>query len=1018
MFLLPTLFLIWFDTLNGQKPIGWSIGEQKLKTENLFPPKNDFDDGQTTFKGDKVEKKAATIFSPEDSYCESFNVDIHPDEYPIARRNESVVERICEQKVMDPYRWMENPDRAETKQFVTELNDLSRPFLEKAFFRSQFRKKMKQLFDQKAYGCISKHGDFYYYAYSEGTQKQSAIYRQQTLSSQKELFLDPNQFSSDGTAAIVQSAFSRDGQIMAYTVADKGSDLSTIRFRDVKGNDLPDKIRNVKQSSLAWMPNNKGIFYSKYAQRKRATNETQVTKDEFHSLFYHRMGTKAEKDVLIADFRELDDPTLSISGSVSRDGRFLFVYVYDKDSANTVYYLDLKAVNYKIQRKPALSLLIHDTRAFFIILDYDHESESALVLTDHTAPNRKLIRIGMSTAILGCAHWDTVIAEDPDRTLDSVVPVAGDKLLVVYIEDTYLYVHHYATGKLHYRIPLGIGTVNQCYGDRDDTEAFFSFNSFLEPPTFYRADFSLVEKTGHAAKTVEIYNARKKLLEIRWAAKKEALIETDAESSAAGAQLLRSSAEGDVEILGSLLGLENAVQLVQGTRNKFGATALHLAAGNGREKALRMLLEAGGRAQTEAGDDDGETALHWAAREGHVEILDYDHESESALVLTDHTAPNRKLIRIGMSTAILGCAHWDTVIAEDPDRTLDSVVPVAGDKLLVVYIEDVKTYLYVHHYATGKLHYRIPLGIGTVNQCYGDRDDTEAFFSFNSFLEPPTFYRADFSLVEKTRDGTKVPIFIISRNDTKRDGSNPALLYGYGGFNIPLLPSYSSHRNIFVKHFRGVVAIANIRGGGEYGERWHECGARSHKQNVFDDFIGAAEFLIEQKYTSPRKLAIQGGSNGGLLVAACSQQRPELFGAVINQVGVMDMLRFHKFTVGSYWINEYGDPEKPDEFEYIYKYSPLHNIRLSRGIQWPATLLMTADHDDRVVPSHTLKYAAQLYHYLKKPEVKLIQRNPVIARVETDAGHGAGKPRDKVIDELSDIMSFLQRVLQLKWYDD
>ncbi|KAI3418202.1 hypothetical protein GPALN_010419 [Globodera pallida] len=644
MFLLPTLFLIWFDTLNGQKPIGWSIGEQKLKTENLFPPKNDFDDGQTTFKGDKVEKKAATIFSPEDSYCESFNVDIHPDEYPIARRNESVVERICEQKVMDPYRWMENPDRAETKQFVTELNDLSRPFLEKAFFRSQFRKKlfrydrMKQLFDQKAYGCISKHGDFYYYAYSEGTQKQSAIYRQQTLSSQKELFLDPNQFSSDGTAAIVQSAFSRDGQIMAYT------------FRDVKGNDLPDKIRNVKQSSLAWMPNNKGIFYSKYAQRKRATNETQVTKDEFHSLFYHRMGTKAEKDVLIADFRELDDPTLSI--------------------------------------------------------------------------------IGMSTAILGCAHWDTVIAEDPDRTLDSVVPVAGDKLLVVYIEDTYLYVHHYATGKLHYRIPLGIGTVNQCYGDRDDTEAFFSFNSFLEPPTFYRADFSLVEKT------------------------------------------------------------------------------------------------------------------------------------------------------------------------------------------------------------------------------------------------------------------------------------------------IPLLPSYSSHRNIFVKHFRGVVAIANIRGGGEYGERWHECGARSHKQNVFDDFIGAAEFLIEQKYTSPRKLAIQGGSNGGLLVAACSQQRPELFGAVINQVGVMDMLRFHKFTVGSYWINEYGDPEKPDEFEYIYKYSPLHNIRLSRGIQWPATLLMTADHDDRVVPSHTLKYAAQLYHYLKKPEVKLIQRNPVIARVETDAGHGAGKPRDKVIDELSDIMSFLQRVLQLKWYDD
>ncbi|KAL3073488.1 hypothetical protein niasHT_038626 [Heterodera trifolii] len=810
MFLFPFLFCFCsahFEFTHAQKQGEWSLKEQRKfwhhfqlkKEKHLSSTKSLIDDGDqqlTPQNGSNVEKKAASIFSPEDAYCESFNIDIHPDDYPSARRNESVLERICGQKVMDPYRWMEDPDRPETKQFVAEMNDLSRPFLEKAFFRAQFRNKMKQLFDQKAYGCITKHGDYYYYAYSEGTQKQSAIYRQQTLSGEKELFLDPNQFSSDGTAAIVQSAFTRDGQIMAYTVAEKGSDLSTIRFRDVKGNDLPDKIRNVKQSSLAWMPNNKGIFYSKYAQRKRATNETHVTKDEFHSLFYHRMGSKADKDVLIADFRELDDPTLSISGSVSRDGRFLFVYVYDKDSANTVYYLDLKAIDNKIQRKPALSLLIHDTRAFFIILDYDHESESALVLTDHTAPNRKLIRIGMSTAILGCAHWDTVIAEDPERTLDSVVPVAGDKLLVVYIEDvkTYLYVHHYATGKLIYRIPLGIGTVSQCYGDRDDVEAFFSFNSFLEPPTFYRADFSLVEKT-------------------------------------------------------SMLQLEQ----------------------------IR-------------------------------------HSDE-----------------------------W------------------RGVNLTGV----------------------------TVSQ--------EFFHS---------------------RDGTKVPIFIISRNDTKRDGSNPALLYGYGGFNIPLLPSYSSHRNIFVKHFHGVVAIANIRGGGEYGERWHECGARSHKQNVFDDFIGAAEFLIEQKYTSPRKLAIQGGSNGGLLVAACSQQRPELFGAVINQVGVMDMLRFHKFTVGSYWINEYGDPEKPEEFEYIYKYSPLHNIRLSRGTQWPATLLMTADQDDRVVPSHTLKYAAQLYHYLKKPEVKLTQRKPVIVRVETDAGHGAGKPRDKVIDELTDIMSFLQRVIQLKWYDD
>uniref|UniRef100_A0A915NBW0 Prolyl endopeptidase n=1 Tax=Meloidogyne javanica TaxID=6303 RepID=A0A915NBW0_MELJA len=404
--------------------------------------------------------------------------------------------------------------------------------------------RMMQLFDQKSYGCISKHGDYYYYAYSEGNQKQSSIYRQKTLNDTKQLFLDPNKLSSDGTLAISQTAFSRDGLVMAYTISEKGN---------------------------------------------------------------------SKQDILIADFRELDDPNLNIVGSVSRDGRFLFVYVYDR-------------------------------------------------------------------------------------------------------------------------------------------------------------------------------------------------------------------------------------------------------------------------------------------------------------VLTDHSAPNRKLIRIKITTAMLGCAHWETLIAEDPKRALESVVPVAGDKLMVIYIEDVKTFLYVHCYKTGKLLYKIPLGIGTVSQCYGDREDTEAFFSFNSFLEAPTIYRADFSLVAKT---SLLQLEQIRHRNEWR------------GVNVTGL-----------EHFHGIVAIANIRGGGEYGEHWHECGAREHKQNVFDDFISAAEFLIKNKFTSPKKLAIQGGSNGGLLVAACSHQRPELFGAVINQVGVMDMLRFHKFTVGSFWISEYGDPEKSSEFEYIFRYSPLHNIRLPRGVQWPATLLM------------------------------------------------------------------------------
>ncbi|EYB82854.1 hypothetical protein Y032_0349g3202 [Ancylostoma ceylanicum] len=219
---------------------------------------------------------------------------------------------------------------------------------------------------------------------------------------------------------------------------------------------------------------------------------------------------------------------------------------------------------------------------------------------------------------------------------------------------------------------------------------------------------------------------------------------------------------------------------------------------------------------------------------------------------------------------------------------------------------------------------------------------------------------------------------------------------------------------MFMKHFEGVIALANIRGGGEYGERWHRGGMRENKQNVFDDFIGAAEFLISNNYTSRRKLAIHGGSNGGLLVAACSQQRPDLYGAVVGNVGLLDMLRFHKFTVGASWISEYGNPDQPKDFEFIYKYSPLHNIRFPKNGQWPSTLMLTADHDDRVVPSHTLKYAATLY---EKAKMHPQQTNPLLFRVEQNAGHGIGKPSAKVIAEYVDIFSFLQRVLNITWHN-
>ena len=317
-------------------------------------------------------------------------------------------------------------------------------------------------------------------------------------------------------------------------------------------------------------------------------------------------------------------------------------------------------------------------------------------------------------------------------------------------------------------------------------------------------------------------------------------------------------------------------------------------------------------------------------------------------------------------------------------------------------------------------------GIGSVAGFGGKRGDSETFYSFTGFTNPTTIYRLDMksgasSVLRQpkvdfdpagyetrqqfftSRDGTKVPMFIVSKKGLKLDGSNPTYLYGYGGFNISMTPGFSP-ANLAWMEMGGVYVMANLRGGGEYGEAWHEAGTKLQKQNVFDDFIGAAEWLIANKVTSPSKLAIGGGSNGGLLVGAAMTQRPELFGAAIPQVGVMDMLRFHKFTIGWAWTSDYGSSENPEQFKALVKYSPLHNLKA--GGCYPATMITTADHDDRVVPAHSFKFAAAA-------QAAQAGAAPIIIRIDTKAGHGAGKPTTKQIEEVADRWGFLSRALQM-----
>jgi len=387
---------------------------------------------------------------------------------------------------------------------------------------------------------------------------------------------------------------------------------------------------------------------------------------------------------------------------------------------------------------------------------------------------------------------------------------------------------------------------------------------------------------------------------------------------------------------------------------------------------------------------------------------------------TDHKAPRGRVIAIDLRKPEL--EHWREVVAQGAEtlRTVDCV----GNMLICNLLRDAHTAIKLFA-LDGRLIRTVELpGIGSASGFTGKRTDVETFYAYSSFNTPPRSYRYDLLTGEsrligeakvafkpddyvveqvfyKSKDGTRVPMFLSFKKGMVRNSQNPTLLYGYGGFDIPLTPSFSVSRLAWMEQ-GGVLAVANLRGGGEYGEDWHKAGTKLNKQNVFDDFIAAAEWLIANKVTQSAKLAIQGGSNGGLLVGACMVQRPELFGACLPAVGVMDMLRFHRFTAGRFWVDDYGCADDPKEFRALWAYSPYHNLK--RGQRYPATLVTTADTDDRVVPFHSFKFAAALQHAQASTA-------PVLIRIETSAGHGAGTPTGKLIDEKTDELAFLVKVL-------
>ncbi|CAN6223181.1 unnamed protein product [Urochloa humidicola] len=687
--------------------------------------------------------------------------------YPTARRDDSVVDDYHGVQVPDPYRWLEDPDSEETKEFVARQAELAETVLAGCPDRENLRREVTRLFDHPRHGAPFRRGNKYFHFHNSGLQAQSVLYMQDHLDGKTEVLLDPNTLSKDGTVALSTYSISEDGNYIAYALSESGSDWVSIHVMSISDKQpMADKLSWVKFSSISWTHDGKGFFYGRYPAPREggeldAGTETNINLN--HQIYYHALGSDQSEDILC--WKDPEHPKYTFGASVTDDGQYIILGTYDGcDPVNKLYYCKIASLPRGIEgfresqeMLPFVKLIDNFDAQYQVVAN---DGDEFTFLTNKNAPRNKLVRVNIKNPEL----WTDVLPEHEKDVLESADAVNNNQLLVCYMSDVkhILQIRDISTGHLIHQLPLEIGSVSGISCRREDKEVFIGFTSFLSPGIIYRCNLA-------------------------------------------------------------------------------------------------------------------------------------------------STIPEMKMFR---------------------------EISVPG-------------------------------------------------FDRTSFQVKQVFV--------SSKDGTKIPMFIMSKKDINLGGSHPTLLY------------------------------ANIRGGGEYGEEWHKAGALAMKQNCFDDFAACAEFLISSGYTSSRRLCIEGGSNGGLLVAASINQRPDLFGCALAHVGVMDMLRFHKFTIGHAWTTDYGCSDKEEEFQWLIKYSPLHNVRgpweQSSGnhSQYPATMLLTADHDDRVVPLHSLKLLATLQHVLCTGTEDSSQTNPIIGRIDRKSGHGAGRPTQKLIDEAADSYSFMAKMLGAQW---